>query len=176
MVGLNVDVIAVIGAVTVRAVQKATSTIPIVFSVVVEPVGDGLAANLQRPDGNAAGVTTFDPHQAVTQLEFLKMVMFSARDRSNVEAIGAGRAQLGGVSREARRKVLITLVLILYVTDHFDRTAIISAKATRFVSRIECPSAEKACSKVSTSRAIKNAPRPSSARGSSGSLGSPPGG
>src|SRR5215831_2829826 len=36
IVGLNVDVIAVIGAGTVRAVQKATSTIPIVFSVVVE--------------------------------------------------------------------------------------------------------------------------------------------
>ena len=74
IIGLNVDVIAVIGAVTVRAVQKATSTIPIVFSVVVEPVGDRLTTNLQRPDGNATGVTTFDPHQAVTQLEFLKMV------------------------------------------------------------------------------------------------------
>jgi hypothetical protein len=58
----------------------------------------------------------------------------------------------------------------------FDRTPIVSAKATRFVSRIKCPSAERACSTVSTSRAIKNAPRPSSARGSSGSLGSPPGG
>jgi putative ABC transport system substrate-binding protein len=75
MVGRNVDVIAVIGAVTVRAVQKATSTtIPIVYSVVVEPAGDGLATNLQRPGGNASGVTTFDPLQAVTQLEFLKMV------------------------------------------------------------------------------------------------------
>jgi putative ABC transport system substrate-binding protein len=74
IVGLNVDVIAVIGAVTVRAVQKATSTIPIVFSVVVEPVGDKLTTNLQRPDGNATGVTTFDPHQAMKQLEFLKMV------------------------------------------------------------------------------------------------------
>ena len=59
IVGLNVDVIAVIGAVTVRAVQKATSTIPIVFSVVVKPVGDKLTTNLQRPDGNATGVTTF---------------------------------------------------------------------------------------------------------------------
>src|SRR5260370_32917499 len=42
IVGLNVDVIAVIGAVTVRIVQEATSTIPIVFSGVVEPVGDTL--------------------------------------------------------------------------------------------------------------------------------------
>lgn len=74
IVGLNVDIIAVIGAVTVRAVQKATSSIPIVFSVVVEPVGDKLTTNLQCPDGNATGVTTFDPHQAVKQLEFLKMV------------------------------------------------------------------------------------------------------
>jgi ABC-type uncharacterized transport system substrate-binding protein len=41
---------------------------------VVEPVGHGLATNLQRPDGNATGVTTFDPHQAVTQLEFLRML------------------------------------------------------------------------------------------------------
>jgi hypothetical protein len=61
----------VIGAVTVRAVQKATSTTPIVFSVVVEPVGDGLATNLQRPGGNATGVTTFDPHQAVAQVDLL---------------------------------------------------------------------------------------------------------
>lgn len=74
IVGLNVDVIAVIGAVTVRAVQKATSSMPIVFSVVVEPIGDKLTTNLQRPDGNATGVTTFDPHQAMQQLEFLKMV------------------------------------------------------------------------------------------------------
>jgi len=79
MVGLNVDVIAVIGAVTVRAVQKATSTIPIVFSVVVEPVGDRLATNLQCPGGNATGVTTFDPHQAVTQLEFLNWYYRPAR-------------------------------------------------------------------------------------------------
>jgi putative tryptophan/tyrosine transport system substrate-binding protein len=71
IVGLKVDVIVVIGAVTVRAVQKVTSTIPIVFSVVVEPVGGKLTTNLQRPDANATGVTTFDPHQAVTHLQLL---------------------------------------------------------------------------------------------------------
>ncbi len=49
MVSLNVDVIAVIGAVTVRAVQKATSTIPIVYSVVVEPVGDGTGHEFAAP-------------------------------------------------------------------------------------------------------------------------------
>jgi putative tryptophan/tyrosine transport system substrate-binding protein len=40
MVNLGVDLIAVIGAVTVRAVRQPTSRIPIVFAVVVEPIGE----------------------------------------------------------------------------------------------------------------------------------------
>jgi putative ABC transport system substrate-binding protein len=53
-------------------VRQATSTIPTVFAVVVEPIGDGLAKNLERPGGNITGVTTFDPRQATVQLEFLR--------------------------------------------------------------------------------------------------------
>lgn len=74
MISLGVDLIAVIGAVTVRAVRQATSTIAIVFAVVVEPIGDGLATNLERRGGNVTGVTTFDPQQAMAQLEFLRAV------------------------------------------------------------------------------------------------------
>jgi putative ABC transport system substrate-binding protein len=74
MVGLGVNLIAVIGAVTARVVREATSTIPIVFAVVVEPIGDGLATNLERPGGNVTGLTTFDPLQGKAQLEFLKAV------------------------------------------------------------------------------------------------------
>jgi putative tryptophan/tyrosine transport system substrate-binding protein len=74
IVSAGVDAIAVIGAVTVRAVRQATSNIPIVFAVVVEPIGDGLADNLQRPGGNVTGVTTFDPEQARRQLQLLKTV------------------------------------------------------------------------------------------------------
>jgi len=74
IVSAGVDAIAVIGAVTVRAVQKVTSSIPIVFAVVVESIGDGLADNLQRPGGNVTGVTTFDPEQAGRQLQLLKTV------------------------------------------------------------------------------------------------------
>jgi putative tryptophan/tyrosine transport system substrate-binding protein len=72
MVNLGVDLIAVIGAVTVRAVRQATSRIPIVFAVVVEPIGDGLATHLERPGRNVTGVTTFDPRQAMVQLELLR--------------------------------------------------------------------------------------------------------
>src|SRR5947209_7441627 len=42
LVALQVDLIAVVGAVTVRAVRQASATIPIVFTVVLDPVEDGL--------------------------------------------------------------------------------------------------------------------------------------
>lgn len=74
ILSLGVDLIAVIGAVTVRAVYQVTSAIPIVFAVVVEPIGDGLATNLEHPGGNLTGITTFDPQQARTQLEFLRAI------------------------------------------------------------------------------------------------------
>jgi len=48
-VGLGVDLIGVIAGVIVRAVRQATHRIPIVFAGVVEPIGDGLATNLERP-------------------------------------------------------------------------------------------------------------------------------
>lgn len=74
LVGLGVDLIAVIGAVTARAARAATSSIPIVFAVVVEPIGDGLATSLQHPGVNVTGFTSFDPDQARTQLVFLQQI------------------------------------------------------------------------------------------------------
>jgi putative tryptophan/tyrosine transport system substrate-binding protein len=72
LVDLRMDVIAVVGAVTVRAVKQVTSTIPIVFTIVVDPVADEVVASMEKPGGNATGVTTFDPTQAQKQLALLR--------------------------------------------------------------------------------------------------------
>jgi len=71
----KVDVLAVQGAVTVRAARKAAPDIPIVFAVVVDPVKDDLVTNLERPSGNISGITTFDPQQTRKQLELLRRVV-----------------------------------------------------------------------------------------------------
>jgi putative ABC transport system substrate-binding protein len=75
LVGLKVDVLAVTGAVTARAAKKAVTDIPIVFSVVVNPLADNVVPSLQRPGGNLTGVTCFDPQQATKQFELLKEVI-----------------------------------------------------------------------------------------------------
>ena len=72
LVRLKVDVIALVGAVTARAAKKATTNIPIIFAVVVDPVADDVVGNLQRPGGNVTGITSFDPQQPRKQLELLK--------------------------------------------------------------------------------------------------------
>jgi putative tryptophan/tyrosine transport system substrate-binding protein len=57
LVGRKVDLIAAISGLSARAAKDATSTIPIVFAVGTDPVGDGLVTSLARPGGNLTGVS-----------------------------------------------------------------------------------------------------------------------
>ncbi|GGE07986.1 ABC transporter substrate-binding protein [Rhizobium anhuiense] len=75
LIALGVDVIAVIGAVTFQAVRRATSDIPIVFAVVLDPVAAGLVTDADRPGGNATGATNYDPEQAKKQIRILKQTV-----------------------------------------------------------------------------------------------------
>ncbi|PYN71099.1 MAG: hypothetical protein DMD93_01135 [Candidatus Rokuibacteriota bacterium] len=72
LVGLNVDVIVTLGGVATRAAKNATSTIPIVFAVVIDPVVAGLVSYRQQPGGNLTGFTSFDPQEMRPHLEVLK--------------------------------------------------------------------------------------------------------
>ena len=53
----NLDVIVATGSATYRALQLATPKVPIVLTVTVDPVAEGLAASLGRPGGNVTGLT-----------------------------------------------------------------------------------------------------------------------
>ncbi len=55
---LKVDVIVTSGTGAVRAAKEATSTIPIVFIVLVDPVSRGLVKGFARPGGNATGLAS----------------------------------------------------------------------------------------------------------------------
>ncbi len=57
LVNLNVDVILTAQTPSTHAAKNASTTIPIVFTIVEDPVGDGFVASLARPGGNLTGLS-----------------------------------------------------------------------------------------------------------------------
>jgi len=74
LVRSKVDVIVAVSGAATQAVQQATRTIPIVMSLVNDPVGSGLVAALARPGGNVTGLTIVSPDLVGKELELLKEV------------------------------------------------------------------------------------------------------
>ena len=76
LVRLKVDVIVAAGGTPViLAAKNATSTIPIIFPTVSDPVALGFVASLARPGGNITGLTIRTPEFSGKRLELLKEVV-----------------------------------------------------------------------------------------------------
>jgi putative tryptophan/tyrosine transport system substrate-binding protein len=67
---------AILGATTavVSALARETSTIPIVFAIVIDPIGNGYAASLAHPGGNITGFTVLDSAIGGKWMELLKEI------------------------------------------------------------------------------------------------------
>jgi putative tryptophan/tyrosine transport system substrate-binding protein len=73
LVRLEMDVIAVDGPPAAKAAKAATTRIPIVFTLVVDPVAEGLATSMARPGANLTGLTQSVGFQLVgKRVELLK--------------------------------------------------------------------------------------------------------
>jgi putative tryptophan/tyrosine transport system substrate-binding protein len=72
LVRLNVAVIVTTGAPPTRAAQHATKTIPIVMTVVGDPIEGGFVASLAHPGSNITGLTQMHRELSEKRLDLLK--------------------------------------------------------------------------------------------------------
>jgi putative ABC transport system substrate-binding protein len=72
LVGLRVDVIHTLSTPAAIAARRATTTIPIVFTGVGDPVGTGVVSSLAHPGGNVTGVSIMATELSGKRLEILR--------------------------------------------------------------------------------------------------------
>ncbi|MCJ2057683.1 ABC transporter substrate-binding protein [Methylobacterium sp. J-048] len=72
LLALKPDLVCAQGVVGTTAIQQATTTTPVVFIQVQDPVGGGLVTSLSRPGGNLTGFTNFDYTFVGKWLQLLK--------------------------------------------------------------------------------------------------------
>jgi putative tryptophan/tyrosine transport system substrate-binding protein len=75
LIGLKVDVITTLSTPAALAARNATTTIPIVFTGVGDPVGAGVVPSLARPGGNATGISLMATELSAKRLEILREIV-----------------------------------------------------------------------------------------------------
>jgi ABC-type uncharacterized transport system substrate-binding protein len=87
------------GTPTVAPLLQATRTVPIVFVVVIDPVGAGFVASLAQPGGNATGFTIYEYSMSGKWLELLKEIAPRVTRAAVLRdpAVAFGTGQFGAV-------------------------------------------------------------------------------
>jgi putative tryptophan/tyrosine transport system substrate-binding protein len=100
---LKVDVIVTVGS-AVPAAMQATSTIPIVFGIAVDPVGSGMVASLARPGRNVTGLSVQSVDLAGKRIEFLRELLPDLRRIAVIGDVGypASVLEIREVNKAAR--------------------------------------------------------------------------
>jgi putative ABC transport system substrate-binding protein len=101
-VGQKVDVIVAHGA-AVPVLKQATSVIPIVFAIAIDPIRNGLVTSLARPGGNVTGLSRQSTEAAGKRLELLREIVPRLRRLAIMRTpVIASELELGEVQAAAR--------------------------------------------------------------------------
>jgi putative ABC transport system substrate-binding protein len=123
LVQLKVDVIVAGDTPSVRALQRATTIIPIIIGTAVDPVGSGLIASLARPGGNTTGLSNMSNDISPKRLEML-MTLIPKISRVAVLldlANSATRAELASLEEVNKRVRLNLLPLDAKTPEEIER-------------------------------------------------------
>jgi putative tryptophan/tyrosine transport system substrate-binding protein len=74
LVGLAPDAILCVSSPNLAALQRATPTLPIVFTLVSDPVAQGFVSSIAHPDGNITGFTAYESSMGGKWIDLLKQI------------------------------------------------------------------------------------------------------
>jgi ABC-type uncharacterized transport system substrate-binding protein len=98
LVASGVDVLIGVGANAAPYAKNATTTIPVVFVLVSDPIGSGLVKSLARPEGNVTGISNYAADLIGKRLELFKEII---PDLSRVALLVNANAQISSVYIDA---------------------------------------------------------------------------
>ena len=130
LVKLNVDVLVTHTSLGAQAAKQATSTIPVVFAAVADPIESGLVPSLARPGGNLTGLTFFATEISAKRVELIKEAIPTVTRLAVLvnPALPAMAIILTGVQRAA--SVLGMELVRIEVKEREDIAAAIATVAT----------------------------------------------
>jgi putative tryptophan/tyrosine transport system substrate-binding protein len=127
----QVNVIAAPGEPAALAAKKATSTLPIVFTTGTDPVQNGLVTSLNRPGGNATGVSQLTEVLIAKQIQLLHEVVPTAGTIGIFLNPGFASAESRVVAARAAASVLGLQVHVLHAGDEGELEAAFVTVAER---------------------------------------------
>jgi putative tryptophan/tyrosine transport system substrate-binding protein len=113
LVALAPDVIAGGGTATIAALQRATSSIPIVMTAVADPIGSGFVKSLAKPGGNITGLANLAVDLAAKSLELLHVVAPNAKRIAVLMAPGANHEPMVKEAHAAAGAIGVTIIPVM---------------------------------------------------------------
>ena len=116
------DVLLAIGTPCVEELRRRTSTVPIVFAVVTDPIDQGFVASLSHPGGNITGFTDYDLPMAGKWLEMLTLITPPAAQVAVL--YNPSTAPFAGIMMRALQEAAPSLVVTVRAAPLRDAAAI----------------------------------------------------
>ena len=136
LVQLKVDVIVLSGPPAMRAAQKATNTIPIVFVLLSDPALGGYVTSLARPGGNMTGLASQYEELITKQLQLLQEALPKVSRVAILHQRESSTAILSAAETAARSLALTARTLMVSEVNEFEgifKTAIFNAHRKRLI-------------------------------------------
>jgi putative ABC transport system substrate-binding protein len=122
LVSLKPHVLVTSGSAGIRALMKATGSIPIIMDAVGDAVGTGFVRSLAQPGGNLTGLSFQDPDISTKRLEILKEVVPRVTRVAALRHRTSGRQSLEAMIATAQVLKLKLQIFEIEGAKEFDRT------------------------------------------------------